>query len=305
MMLSGGITLPSALADASNPRTDESRSVYRVNVTREGYQLHPLTIQGDLAEVARRHSEDMAARGVLEHNSQLANQVNGWYSLGENVGRGGSADDIHEALMASQTHRDNVLGDYTEVGVGVAWAGDIMYLTQVFRTPESAAPAAYAAAVGPTPIAEPAPEPTPAPAPAAVAPPPAPAPGAVAPARRGTERVLAGPLAPKVLAAPITQGVPAPVPPAPAPAATSHQAVTLVAQGALRRAPAVTVRGGVIDLRPWPPSIAIFAATLLSLVVIAQVCVIWRRYATPASLALPEPDPVRHWKACELFGYDR
>jgi hypothetical protein len=49
--------------------------------------------------------------------------------------------------MNSQIHRDEILmPDYTEVGVGCYWAGNVLYVTEVFRLPMQAqAPVARAA----------------------------------------------------------------------------------------------------------------------------------------------------------------
>ena len=136
--------------------------------------------QADLAAVARRHAERMAAEGRLYHNPNLANEVDGWDALGENVGRGQSADQVHQAFMNSETHRNEILSTrFTQFGIGAAVAADgEVWITQVFRKPTAAPPPP------PPPPAEPRPQPervsraTPAPAPVA----PAPAPVAPTPA---------------------------------------------------------------------------------------------------------------------------
>jgi len=102
----------------------------------------------DLVEVARRHSQRMAAEGRLHHNPALSSEVQGWQAVGENVGVGASVDSIHRALMDSPTHRDNLLsGTFTEAGMGVHVDGDgTIWVTQVFRQPATAT-----AAPGPAP----------------------------------------------------------------------------------------------------------------------------------------------------------
>lgn len=132
--------------------------------------------RGDLAAVARRHAERMAAQKHLHHNPRLADEVENWDAVGENVGRGPSVEEIHQAFMNSPSHRGEILSTtFTEIGVGVAVSDDgEIWVAEVFRKP-SAAPAP---APAPT---EPAPQPQPAPAPVRAArtqpaPPPPPPP---------------------------------------------------------------------------------------------------------------------------------
>lgn len=151
-----------------------------VNAERAAAGLPALQVSGDLVDVARRHSSRMASSGTLQHNPHLGSEVSNWTRVTENVGQGPDARAIHDALMASSSHRANILdGAVSQVGVGVVVAGDTLWMTQVFRQPASA-PA-------PPPPADPTPPPPPAPAPAAPTPaPPLPAhtaaPSAPAPA---------------------------------------------------------------------------------------------------------------------------
>lgn len=131
-----------------------------------------LAFLGDLQQVARGHSNDMANDGRVEHNHRMPEQACCWQSLGENVGAGGSTADLHRAFMASPEHRDNILSPYfSEVGVGVERRGDRLWVTQVFRQPQWAPPPP--AWVPPPP---PPPEPPPLPPPVDDWKPPAPSP---------------------------------------------------------------------------------------------------------------------------------
>src|SRR5206468_3520119 len=103
--------------------------------------------------------------------------VQNWQELGDNVGSGPDADHLHQGFMNSQVHRDEILRPvFTQVGVGAYWAGNVLYVTEVFRLPEQAkAPVARVAAA-----------PRPAPAPrvvtrTAAVPVPAPAPAPTTP----------------------------------------------------------------------------------------------------------------------------
>ena len=113
----------------------------------------------DLAEVARVHAERMAAEGRLYHNPNLREQVQNWDVVGENVGKGDTVADIHQAFMESDTHRREILSPrLTEVGVGVVQRNGLIWVSQVFRRP-TPAPAATttAPAVAPTATSVPAP----------------------------------------------------------------------------------------------------------------------------------------------------
>ena len=99
----------------------------------------PLAVHDDLVATARRHSTVMAAQSRLHHNPSLAQDVQGWVKVGENVGMGSGVDAVHAALMASSTHRSEILDPaFTDVGVGVVWSNGVVWVTQVFRQPDGA-----------------------------------------------------------------------------------------------------------------------------------------------------------------------
>lgn len=60
----------------------------------------------------------MAESGGLAH-SNVSSLLSSWSSAGENVGVGGSVGSIFDALAASSGHRNNMLGNFTHMGVGV------------------------------------------------------------------------------------------------------------------------------------------------------------------------------------------
>lgn len=180
----------------------EAQFVSLVNQERAARGLPSLQVASDLVAVARRHSVRMADGSNLHHNPNLAGEVSGWQKVGENVGRGPSVSPIHAAFMDSPGHRANILDpEWVEVGIGVEVRDGTVWVTQVFREPQAAAPA-------------PAPAPEPAPTPAA-----APAPAAPAPAPAATTAAADAPIRPA--AAPTPAAAPAPVaPPTPSPALT-------------------------------------------------------------------------------------
>lgn len=160
IMVAFAVTAP-ASALAGGDAATELTSL--VNAERAAAGLPALQVAGDLVDVATRHSSRMASAGNLHHNANLASEVSNWQRLTENVGRGPDARTIHDALMASPSHAANIRDpNVSQVGVGVVVSGDTLWVTQVFRQPETAP--------------EPAPPPPPPPAPPPPPPPPAPAP---------------------------------------------------------------------------------------------------------------------------------
>ncbi|MCD4534568.1 CAP domain-containing protein [Nocardioides sp. cx-169] len=87
-----------------------------------------------LDDVAQRWSARMARTGVFEHNPDYAGQYpSGWTRAGENIAYGYLLGEVVDAWIASPGHRENLLGDYTHLGIGVAWdAEGRPYYTQNF-----------------------------------------------------------------------------------------------------------------------------------------------------------------------------
>ena len=113
--------------------SSEQGFVDLLNQSRANAGLGPFSVDGQLVDNARAHSSRMASSGSIYHNSQLPNQITGnWQTLGENVGTGGSTSSIHDAFMASASHRANLLGDYDRVGVGAVVVEGTIFVTQVF-----------------------------------------------------------------------------------------------------------------------------------------------------------------------------
>jgi len=127
-----------------------------INQERTSRGLGALTVASDLVAYARQHSADMAAAGRPYHDPNIQSNVQNWQHMGDNVGSGPDADHLHQGFMNSQIHRDEILmPDYTQVGVGGYWAGNVLYVTEVFRLPmPTAAPVARAASA-PRPAAAP------------------------------------------------------------------------------------------------------------------------------------------------------
>ena len=119
----------------------------KVNAIRKKHGLPELTWASDVAEVARKYSEDMAVRDYFAHVNPEGEQVHDrlekagivFTVSAENLFTSNEFTEIAEESirrwMESPGHRDNILNaDVTETGVGVyKTAGDNnYYITQVF-----------------------------------------------------------------------------------------------------------------------------------------------------------------------------
>lgn len=133
---------------SADPASDEDRFVQLINASRAAHGFGPVNVDGNLVGAARAQSQRMANAGTIFHNGNLPHEVpGGWQTLGENVGTGGSVDDLHNAFMNSPSHKANVLGNYDRVGVGIVMVGAQYYVTEVFwKTAVAPVPTAGAAA---------------------------------------------------------------------------------------------------------------------------------------------------------------
>lgn len=112
---------------------EESQFVSSHNSIRGEHGRASLALYSDLVDIARRHSQEMAAKGSIWHNPRLGSEVKGWDVVGENVGMGPSVPDLMDAFMNSPAHRSNILDpDYNQFGIGVAISDGTIYVTVVF-----------------------------------------------------------------------------------------------------------------------------------------------------------------------------
>ena len=142
-LVSGFVWTGAAVARGAVAQEPEASFVGRIGDERAAAGLGGLSVSQELVDVARRHAQEMADQQRLYHNDRLASDVPNWQKVGENVGVGSSVEEIHQAFMASSSHRDNILdADFTEVGVGVVADGPDLWVVEVFRLPKPAPEAA-------------------------------------------------------------------------------------------------------------------------------------------------------------------
>jgi uncharacterized protein YkwD len=128
--------------DTSYDARAEEELLRLANRVRAKDELPPLKMDADLTKAARVHATNMAMR------QQLSHQFSGEPALGErlaavsplflqeaaeNVAVADSVDRVHESLMHSPPHRENLLRpSYNVVGFGAVRRGRMLYVVQDF-----------------------------------------------------------------------------------------------------------------------------------------------------------------------------
>ncbi len=136
---------PSQTANSSQFSFDpdaERQLIALANRARTRAGVTALQPDEGLARSARTHSESMAVHGQLSHQFpdevSLTIRMAGYTTLfldeaAENVAWGPNPDQIHESLMHSTQHRENLLRpSYNVVGIGVVRSGGKLYVTEDF-----------------------------------------------------------------------------------------------------------------------------------------------------------------------------
>ena len=132
----------------------------KTNAIRTSRGLSELTQNDDMDQLAQLHSDNMVEHNFYDHvdhqgksPSQRADDLNfEWRRIAENIaqvpwhenvlkcGNTKSAELISECVVEgwrnSRGHYENMIGEFNQLGVGVAFTNDsIAYFTQVFRVP--------------------------------------------------------------------------------------------------------------------------------------------------------------------------
>jgi uncharacterized protein YkwD len=121
---------------APRPSADTSVGgavIASVNASRKAAGLGAVSGNGTLAAIAAAHSSDQAANSQMSHTGsdgsslgqRMARGGYGASAYGENVAAGyGSAESVMKGWMNSAGHKANILGNYTQIGVAVAYSAD-------------------------------------------------------------------------------------------------------------------------------------------------------------------------------------
>jgi uncharacterized protein YkwD len=119
---------PPAGADAAGG--DEEHLIAMIAAARAWSRLPPLTRSARLDEVARDHARRIIAAHALSHDAGDGDPMERMRcagldvrAAGENVARAATLELAHRATWVSPSHRANLLGRYTHVGVAVTRDG--------------------------------------------------------------------------------------------------------------------------------------------------------------------------------------
>jgi uncharacterized protein YkwD len=106
--------------------------VSKINSLRANNGLGSFARNGSLDAEARAWSKHMAAQGSLSH-SGIGRLSPPRSSVAENVGTGPSVSKVFNALVASSSHLQHMLGSYDNIGVGV-WvdSNGVLWTTHLF-----------------------------------------------------------------------------------------------------------------------------------------------------------------------------
>jgi hypothetical protein len=136
------VAFPAQAFASSRPATFKTGTVVasaeqdflnRTNALRASLGLPALRSNSELVAKARGWSQTQAASGTIFHSNLSDGVTQNWYRLGENVGMGPDVASIHDALVHSPRHYENLVdGGFTEVGIGVVQQGNTIYVTEEF-----------------------------------------------------------------------------------------------------------------------------------------------------------------------------
>lgn len=132
-----------SFAALESPSISEQKCIAEINQVRQEYGLQPLKEWKQLSHCARVHSKNMAeghrsfGHDGFNQRAKEMEQLAMLTSFGENVAYSFNYDHpvplAVDGWMKSQGHKENILGDFEETGVGVAInkKGEF-YITQLF-----------------------------------------------------------------------------------------------------------------------------------------------------------------------------
>ena len=133
-------------ASAPTPASLERSVVQQINQYRQQKGLGALRTNSTITQQARRHSQNMASSGILSHDGfdgrvAAINKTIRYRSAAENVAyNAGFSNPVAQAVtgwLNSPGHLENIVGNYSLTGVGVAKnSRGEYYFTQIFIQPQ-------------------------------------------------------------------------------------------------------------------------------------------------------------------------
>jgi len=116
-------------ARAASAVTPNEQALFRLlNEDRARYGLSPLILDGELSNIARIKSQDMADNNYFAHTSPTYGNVRtmlssfgvSYLAANENIARSRSVEHANASFLSSEGHRRTMLSAfYTHVGIGV------------------------------------------------------------------------------------------------------------------------------------------------------------------------------------------
>jgi uncharacterized protein YkwD len=136
------VTLGTAQARGVESDPAAAQRVFQLlNQARQQRELPPLVWNNQLAQAALQHTVRMVRKNALSHQfsgepalfDRLAKTRATFDRSGENVAFAANAEAVHNALMRSEGHRENILSpDFNAVGVAAVRNGQDLFVTQDF-----------------------------------------------------------------------------------------------------------------------------------------------------------------------------
>lgn len=120
------------LAGCESTPVDRAAVIDAVNASRSANGLPALVENGILDLKADRWAQQMRDACEISHSTLRDGAPPNWRKLGENVGRGGAIEVVHEAYMNSPGHKANILDPaFNQMGAAAVW-GDCAGARTVF-----------------------------------------------------------------------------------------------------------------------------------------------------------------------------
>ena len=118
-------------------RSAEICFMRKINEARQRRGLGALRWDKQLGYVARKHARQMATNNAVYHDPNMGEEITRWRTLGQNTGAGRNCRGLFRSFMQSHTHRDNILGRWRFLGVGIEYSGRKIFVQQVFELYEN------------------------------------------------------------------------------------------------------------------------------------------------------------------------